>query len=129
MRFEPRYSDSEWHNYGIVTKWSSIRKISWRREWQTTPVFLPGELHGQSLVGYKPWVSNSWTQTERLNTFTLLFIVTVTVKCPCLKLRWVLWKACRQQKTLKCILPFLCMLSGLILMGICRQTVYLGFSV
>ena len=30
-----------------------VRKISWRRAWQPTPVFLPGESHGQrSLVGY-----------------------------------------------------------------------------
>ena len=28
----------------------------------TTPVFLPGELHGQrSLVGYSPWEAKSWT--------------------------------------------------------------------
>ena len=32
-----------------------VRKIPWRREWQPTPVFLPGEFHGQgSLVGYSP---------------------------------------------------------------------------
>ena len=31
-------------------------KIAWRRAWQPTPVFLPGESHGQrSLVGYGPW--------------------------------------------------------------------------
>ena len=30
-------------------------KIPWRRAWQSTPVFLPGESHGQrSLVGYGP---------------------------------------------------------------------------
>ena len=30
-----------------------VRKIPWRREWQPTPLFLPGESHGQrSLVGY-----------------------------------------------------------------------------
>ena len=30
-----------------------VRKIPWRRAWQPTPVFLPGEPHGQgSLVGY-----------------------------------------------------------------------------
>jgi len=23
-----------------------VRKIPWRREWQPTPVFLPGESHG-----------------------------------------------------------------------------------
>ena len=40
--------------------------IPWRRKWQPTPVFLPGESHGQrSLVGYSPqgcksqtWLSN-----------------------------------------------------------------------
>ena len=27
----------------------------WRRKWQPTPVFLPGESHGQrSLAGYNP---------------------------------------------------------------------------
>ena len=32
-----------------------VRKISWRRAWQPTPVFLAGESHGlRSLVGYSP---------------------------------------------------------------------------
>ena len=32
-----------------------IRKIPWRGAWQPSPVFLPGESHGQrSLVGYSP---------------------------------------------------------------------------
>jgi len=30
-----------------------VGKIPWRRAWQPTPVFLPGESHGQrSLAGY-----------------------------------------------------------------------------
>ena len=33
-----------------------VGKTPWRRKWQPTPVFLPGEFHGQgSLVGYCPW--------------------------------------------------------------------------
>ena len=33
-----------------------VEKIPWRRKWQPTPVFLPGESHGQrSLAGYSPW--------------------------------------------------------------------------
>ena len=33
----------------------SIR-FFWRRKWQPTPVFLPGDFHGQrSLVGYSLW--------------------------------------------------------------------------
>ena len=32
-----------------------VKKIPWRREWQPTPVLLPGESHGQRrLVGYNP---------------------------------------------------------------------------
>ena len=33
---------------------SWVRKIPWKREWQPTPVFFPGESHGQSsLVSYR----------------------------------------------------------------------------
>ena len=29
---------------------------TWRRKWQSPPVFLPGKSHGQrSLLGYSPW--------------------------------------------------------------------------
>ena len=32
-----------------------VRKIPWRMDWLSTPVFLPGEFHGQrSLVGHSP---------------------------------------------------------------------------
>ena len=32
-----------------------VGRIPWRRAWQPTPVFLPGESHGQkNLVGYGP---------------------------------------------------------------------------
>jgi len=33
-----------------------VWKIPWRKKWQPTPVFLPGESHGQrSLAGYSFW--------------------------------------------------------------------------
>jgi len=33
-----------------------VGKISWRRKWQPTPVFLSGKSHAQrSLAGYSPW--------------------------------------------------------------------------
>ena len=42
-----------------------VGKISWRREWQPTPVFLPGESHGQrSLAGYSPWGHKESDTTE-----------------------------------------------------------------
>ena len=40
------------------------------RAWQPTPVFLPGEFHGQrSLVGYSPWgcwVEQDWATNQQL---------------------------------------------------------------
>ena len=37
----------------------------WRRKWQPTPVFLPGEFHGQrSLVSYSPWDSKELDRAE-----------------------------------------------------------------
>ena len=44
-----------------------VRKIPWRRAWQPTPVFLPGESHGQrSLVGYSPWGHKELDTTEAI---------------------------------------------------------------
>ena len=44
-----------------------VGKIPWTKEWQPTPVFLPGEFHGQrSLVGYSPQGHKESDMTERL---------------------------------------------------------------
>ena len=45
---------------------SWVGKIPWRRKWQPTSLFLPGESHGQkNLVGYSPWgrkrVGHNWS--------------------------------------------------------------------
>ena len=45
-----------------------VGKIPWRRKWQPTPVFLPGESHGRrSLVGYSPQGGKESDTTERLH--------------------------------------------------------------
>ena len=42
-------------------------RFPWRRKWQPTPVFLPGESHGRrNLVGYSPWGCKESDTTERL---------------------------------------------------------------
>ena len=42
-----------------------VRKSPWRREWQPTPVFFPGEFHGQRiLAGYSPWGRKESDTTE-----------------------------------------------------------------
>ena len=57
-----------------------VGEIPWRKAWQTTPVFLPGESHGQkSLVGNSPWGPKESDTTEcKHNTehelyYTLIF--------------------------------------------------------
>ena len=46
-----------------------IRKNPWRREGHPTPVFLPGEPHGQRiLAGYSPWVAKSHIRLKWLST-------------------------------------------------------------
>ena len=45
-----------------------VGKISWRRKWQPTPVFLPGKSQGQrSLAGYSPRGRNKSDVTQGLN--------------------------------------------------------------
>ena len=42
-----------------------VGKIPWRMAWQPTPVFLPGESHGQRrLVGYSPQGCKELDMTE-----------------------------------------------------------------
>ena len=42
-----------------------VGKIPWRRKWQHTPLFMPGEFHGQrSLAGYSPWGCKELDTTE-----------------------------------------------------------------
>jgi len=44
-----------------------VRKIPWRRNWQPTPIFLPGKSHEQSLAGYSLWGHKESDMTEQLS--------------------------------------------------------------
>ena len=55
------------HNW--MTSLSLFTFIHWRRKWQPTPVFLPGESQGRgSLVGCRLWVAQSQTRLKRLSS-------------------------------------------------------------
>ena len=59
-----------------------VGKIPWRRVWQPTPVFLPGESHGQrSLVGYKGLqrVGHNWSDLARTFIFMWISVVFISV--------------------------------------------------
>ena len=50
-----------------VRSW--VGKILRRREWQPTPLSLPGESQGQrSLAGYSPWGHKELDMTEHTHT-------------------------------------------------------------
>ena len=60
------------HNW--ATSLSLFTFIHWRRKWQPTPLFLPGESQGGgSLVGCVYGVAQSRTQLKRLSSINLLW--------------------------------------------------------
>ena len=63
-----------------------VGKIPWRRKWLPTPVFLPGESHGQrSLVGYSPWGCKESDMTEAIqHAYWMYFLV-----CSCVDSFWI----------------------------------------
>ena len=57
-----------------------VRKISWRREWQPPPVFLPGEFQGQrSLASYSPWGGRELDMTEQLTLVISALCINISV--------------------------------------------------
>ena len=49
-----------------------VRKIPWRRKWKPTPVFLPGEFHGQkSQADYGAWSCKDSDPTKQLTHIPL----------------------------------------------------------
>ena len=46
-----------------------VGKVPWRRAWQSTPTFLPGESHGAWQAAVHS-VTQSWTRLKRLSTHT-----------------------------------------------------------
>ena len=59
--------------YLLSLQGSQLSIYIWRREWQSTRVFLPGESHGQrSLAGYSPWGCRESDRTKRLSIYIYL---------------------------------------------------------
>ena len=82
-----------------------VGKIVWRRAWQTTIVFLPGESHGQRcLGGYSPWGRKELDMTERQRRVTpgCIQIVVSDVYAQHVEML----KGVFEIKTLKCLLFF-----------------------
>ena len=49
-----------------------VRKILWRRKWQPTPVFLPGEFHGQRSFPVALVVKNPSANASDLRDVSLI---------------------------------------------------------
>ena len=66
---------------------TQVQSLGWEdpleKEWQPTPVFLPGEFHGQrSLAGYSPWGHrelNTTEQTTQKRLFSSCSLSTIKV--------------------------------------------------
>ena len=88
---EPRVLFPEWSEHALVLPIGFPRCLSdkqftcqcrrsrfdpcrfyWRKKWQSTPVFLPGESHGQkSLVGCSPWGRKESDMTEHAHIWPI----------------------------------------------------------
>ena len=73
----------------MIRPW--VRKISWRRKWQLSPVFLPGKVYGQrSLENYSPWgrkrVGHDLVTNKNNTCYYLVFKSSLSLKffksCP-----------------------------------------------
>ena len=84
-------------------------RFPWRRPWQPSPVFLPGEFHGQrSLAGYSPrgcrvrhdWATNTHTNDLKLRKTRkhswYKNYIHKWMKCWCTKYLW------------RCVCPIFC---------------------
>ena len=74
----------------LLREMSMTSDMQWRRQWQWTPVLLPGKPHGQrSLVGCSPWDCEELDMTEWLHFhFSLSCIGEVNgnpLQCSCLE--------------------------------------------
>ena len=56
---------------------------AWRRKWQPTLAFLPGESHGQrSLAGYSPWGHKEFDMTKvTVHTHTRVCVCVCVCVC------------------------------------------------
>ena len=82
--------------------WSLGWEIPWRRKWLPTPVFLPGEFHGQkNLVGYSPW---GHTESDTIEWRTLSLRIWKIQQCWCLNL--LKSKLDAEKHHLKCYINF-----------------------
>ena len=70
-------------NMGDLGTIPGLGRFPWRREWIPTPLFLPGEFHGQrGLVGYSLWSRKESDMTkQRTLSLFWMFIIPVQI-CP-----------------------------------------------
>ena len=58
------------HTVGDLGSIPELERFPWKRAWQPTPVFWPGESHGL----YSPWGHKEWDKPERVSRGTCLFM-------------------------------------------------------
>ena len=83
---------------GVGHNWASSLSLftfmHWRRKWQPTPVFLPGESQGRgSLVGCRLWVAQSRTRLKRLSSSSSSILIDVLLIVSSLagEPQWTCW--------------------------------------
>ena len=74
---------------GPVIKNGVAREVAWRRQWQPTPLLLPGKSHGlRSLVGCSQWGRQESDMTERLHFHFSVSCIGKELETPSSVLAW-----------------------------------------
>ena len=67
-----------------------VRKIPWRRAWQSTLGFLPGKANEhRSLAGYSPWGRKESDMTEGLTCYLSSLVAQTVKNLPAMQETWV----------------------------------------
>ena len=93
----------------------------WRKAWQPTPVFSPGESHRQrSQAGYNPWGRKESDRTEQLSTTLSLY--SLKLRCPLVQKKGRI-QCCAQllSHVRLFVTPWTVAHQATLFMGFCRQ--------
>ena len=67
-RDKKAFLNEQWKEIEENNRMRKTRDLLWRRQWQPTPVLLPGKSHGRrSLMGYSPWGHEESDTTDWLH--------------------------------------------------------------
>ena len=97
----PPINAGDIRDMGLIPEEGPSRKVLWKKKWQPTPVFLPGESHRQkSQTRYSPWGHKKSDATEQLR-----LSLSYTCTCSLWHCKTVYYAAKSRVLSARCVKP------------------------